>query len=250
MYLHTSNIKKILTIPSYILDDNSISLAAKGLYVQLYYSNSSINSLKELTNYTNNSEEELKSYFEELTKAGYITIKDNRCDLLQKAVSDRSSKKTDVETASNYTEVVQEKPKSAYEKMILLIQSYKFNEKIENLLITYFEKWLNGRGRFAQADKLHGYVVRAKINDLVSFKLSDDDMITVIQESIDNEWFKFVNPANKVKNNTSNSSSNFDKTKLKSGTYTQEEIDRILKKKAELESEDVDSDDEDNDEEE
>ena len=74
-------------------------------------------------------------------------------------------------------------------------------------------------------------------------------MITVIQESIDNEWFKFVNPANKVKNNTSNSSSNFDKTKLKSGTYTQEEIDRILKKKAELESDDVDSDDEDDEEE-
>ena len=73
-----------------------------------------------------------------------------------------------------------------------LIDEYKLGENVTQLLKVYFEKWLNKRGRFADADELHGYVVRAKIGELVSFHLSDDDMITCIQNSIDKETLRKV----------------------------------------------------------
>ena len=235
MFVHTTSIKKILTIPSYILDDPNVSLGAKGLYVQLYYSNNSICSLNELTSTVNSTEEELKKYFQELADTGYIVIKDNKCDLLQKAVSSRSKNKTDVEEAAVYAETVQPKKLSAYEKMINLINSYSLTDNVKQLLITYFEKRMNKRGRFSEAEDLHGYVVRAMIGELVSFHLSEEDEIKCIQTSIDREWFKFVNP-NNSSSNTGGSNSIFINENIESGTYTQEDIDEIKRKADELES--------------
>ena len=156
------------------------------------------------------------------------------------------AKKIDEAQVEEFKNTVQEQPKvlNAYEKMIGLINSYNFNEKITNLLIQYFETWMNRRGRFAEADALHGYIVRAKINDLVSFKMSDDDMITCIQNSIDREWFKFVdqrvstqpNVGPKQKVNTS-SHANFDKTTITSGTFTEDDIQKLKEKAKALNAE-------------
>lgn len=234
MFVHTTSIKKILTIPSYILDDPNVSLGAKGLYVQLYYSNNSICSLNELLSTVNSTEDELKKYFQELADTGYITIKDNKCDLLQKAVSSRSKNKTDTEEAAVYAETVQPKKLSAYEKMINMINSYSLSDNVKQLLITYFEKRMNKRGRFAEADDLHGYIVRAMIGELVSFHLSEEDEIKCIQTSIDREWFKFVNP--NTSSNNSGSNSIFINENIESGTYTQDDIDEIKRRADELES--------------
>ena len=127
--------------------------------------------------------------------------------------------------------------------MISLINSYNFDSKIENLLITYFENWMNKRGRFAEAEQLHGYVVRAKINELVSFHMSDDDMITCIQNSIDKEWFKFVDQRagnqSKVSTEKINRSSSitFDRTLITSGSYTEDDIESIKRKAQQLDEE-------------
>lgn len=238
MFLHTTKIRKIITLPTNYLDDPNLSLEAKGLYTQLYYSNDRITALKDLTDIVNSSEEQLKKAFNELTEYGYVTIKNDRCDLQQKAVSAKSDKKTSTEDAEKYAETTQPKTLNKFEKLMKLIESYKetnqFSEDVVALLKVYFEKWMNKRGRFVEADDLHGYIVRAKIGDLISFHASDDEMINIIQQSIDKEWFKFVKPNSETA--TQGNVSAFDKTKLESGTYTQEEIDNILKRKQELES--------------
>ena len=48
MFLHTSGFRKIISLPSYILDDERLSIGAKGLFVQLFYSNDNICALNDL----------------------------------------------------------------------------------------------------------------------------------------------------------------------------------------------------------
>ena len=62
MFVHTSGFRKTMTIPTYILDDERVSIGAKGLFIQLFYSNDNICSLGELCKYTSTNEEELKKY--------------------------------------------------------------------------------------------------------------------------------------------------------------------------------------------
>lgn len=232
--------RDFIVVPSIIFEDARLSIGAKGLYAQLYYS-TNISSLEEITDYTTSSKEELDAWFDELTSVGYILIKDKQAEFVIKPQGAKTvAKKLDQDAVDNFKDAVKEEPKplSAYDKMVGLVNSYGFDPKVENMLITYFEKWLNKRGRFAEADPLHGYVVRARIGDLVSFHLSDEDMITCIQNSIDKEWFKFVNPNdgnNNSKPNTDRSSSGqFDKTTLVSGSYTAEDIAKIKEQAAKL----------------
>jgi DNA-binding transcriptional regulator YhcF (GntR family) len=238
MFLHTSSIKKIVTMPAYILEDPNVSLAAKGLYIQLYYSNKSICSLAELSTFVDASEEELKKTFEELTEAGYVVIKNSKCELLQKAVSSKSTKKTTVEEATAYAETTQPKKLNIYEKMTGLVNRYDLPENVKQLLITYFSNWLGKKGRFAEADALHGNRVMAMIGDLISFHLSEDDIIDCIQTSIDKGWYKFVDPTKKstTTETTSVNSSNFNKEDLVSGSYTQDEIDQLKERAKQLEA--------------
>ena len=220
-----------ITIPSIIFDDNRVSIGAKGLYAQLYYSNSQIESLDDITNITSSTKDEITKWFNELNTIGYLSVKDNICTMVIKPQSEKTvAKKLDMDAVKTFTETSHEKEKTAnaYEKMIRLIKSFKFDPKVANLLITYFEKWLNKRGRFAEAEPLHSYVVRARINDLIAFKMCDEDMIKCIQQSIDKEWFKFVDP--RIGNASFVS---FDKTVLTSGSYTEDDIKKI-KERAEM----------------
>lgn len=240
--------RDFMVLPALIFEDERISIGAKGLYAQLYYSSSSISSLEELTEVSTSTKEELDTFFDELVKIGYIVInKKGEAEFAIKTQNEKTvAKKIDEDKVEEFKNTVQEQPKvlNAYEKMVGLINSYNFNEKITNLLIQYFETWMNKRGRFAEAEPIHGYIVRAKINDLVSFKMSDDDMITCIQNSIDREWFKFVDqragtqpkvePKQKV--NTS-SHANFDKTTITSGSFTEEDIQKIKEQAEALDKE-------------
>ena len=47
--------RDFMVIPALIFDDERLSIGAKGLYAQLYYSSSSISSLDELTDVSNSS---------------------------------------------------------------------------------------------------------------------------------------------------------------------------------------------------
>ena len=240
--------RDFMVLPALIFEDERLSIGAKGLYAQLYYSSSSISSLEELTEVSTSTKEELDTFFDELIKIGYIVInKKGEAEFAIKTQNEKTvAKKIDEAQVEEFKNAVQEQPKvlNAYEKMVGLINSYNFNEKITNLLIQYFETWMNRRGRFADADALHGYVVRAKINDLVSFKMSDDDMITCIQNSIDREWFKFVDqragsqPKVEPKQRVNTSShATFDKTMISSGSYTEEDIQKIKERAEALDAE-------------
>lgn len=233
MFLHTSGFRKIISIPSYILDDNRISLGAKGLFIQLFYSNDNICSLKELRELTSNTEEELNCYFNELASAGYVVISDKKCELKHKAVSERKAKETTEEAVTQYANSTQPKKKSAYEYIQDVVNSYDLPINVKQLLITYFATWLSKKGRFAEADSLHKNRVMQIIGEFISYHLSEPDMITCIQQSIDKGWYKLVSP-----NNISNSSNfnQFDKTTLVSGSYTKEDIEDIKRRAEEIEN--------------
>ena len=228
-FVHIPTHRGFTTIPSTILDDNRISMGAKGLYIQMFYSNKVINSLEDVADdLTTSTKEEIQSWFTELANIGYLVVKKDRCDLVIKTQGEKTvAKKLDEDAIKEFAEkkVEPEKTLNAYEKMVGLVTSYGQSEPVTQMLITYFERWLNKRGRFVDADDLHGYVVRAKIGELISFHLSDEDMITCIQQSIDREWFKFVPPEKKE-------FKAFDKSEITSGSYTEEDI-RKIKERAE-----------------
>ena len=231
MFLNTPSIRSYLTLPAHIFSDERLSIGAKGLYAQLVYSTEKITCLEDLTSLTSSTKEEIKTWWDELNSTGYIEVPksgtDKRGTLKDKPQSQKTiDKKLDQEAVNEYAEKTIEKSLNAYEKLMKLIDEYKLGENVTQLLKVYFEKWLNKRGRFADADELHGYVVRAKIGELVSFHLSDDDMITCIQNSIDKEWFKFVNP-NSAQASSGPSFKQFDKAVLRSGSYTEDDIKEI-----------------------
>lgn len=239
--------RDFMVLPALIFEDERISIGAKGLYAQLYYSSSSISSLEEIVQVSTNTKEELDDYFDELVNVGYIIVKKGQAEFAIRTQSEKTvAKKVDQESVDDFKNTVQEQPKvlNAYEKMIGLINTYKFDSKVTNLLISYFENWLNRKGRYADTDPLHGYTVRNRINTLVSFHMSDEDMITCIQNSIDKEWFVFVDHrlgaqpkiTSNAKINTSSIAS-FDKSQLTSGSYTEADIQAIKDKAQALDAE-------------
>ena len=230
MFLHTSGFRKIISLPSYILDDERLSIGAKGLFVQLFYSNDNICALNDLCKLTTSTEDELKQYFNELAEAGYITITDKKCELKHKAVSERKAKETSKEAVEKYSETTQPKKKSAYEYIVDTVNSYDLPTNVKQLLITYFGNWLGRKGRFAEADPLHKNRVMQIIGEFVSYHLSEPDMITCVQQSIDRGWYKLVPP----KDNTTTAVNSFDKTQLTSGSYTKEDINAIKRKAEEM----------------
>lgn len=225
-----------ITVPSIIFEDDRVSLGAKGLYVQLYNSNAEIKSLEDLTTITTSTKEEIDAWFLELNKIGYISInKDGSCSMNIKTQMEKTvARKLDEEAVKEFSNKVVEQPKplNKFEKLMKMIESYKFDVKVENLLKEYFTNWMNRVGRYGEGDDLHGPVARANINTLVSFHMSDADMITCIQQSIDMQWRKFVDHRLSKR-----PSKTFDKTILTSGSYTEEEAKQIKEKARLLEAE-------------
>lgn len=235
--------KGYLTLPSQIFEDSRVSIGAKGLYAQLYYSNKTISSIQDLVEVTSSTKEELDTWLNELSEIGYFVMnKDGTGRLVAKTQGEKTvAKKLDKDAIEEFANKTVEKPKpmSAFEKLMGMIESYHFNEKVESLLKEYFINWLNGVGRYGEGDALHGPVARSCINTLVSFNMSDEDMITCIKKSIDMQWRKFVDhrlsspttvtaPATPFKK--------FDKSTLTSGSYTEEDIEDIKRRAAEYEA--------------
>ena len=234
MFINTEKVKKILTIQANIFDDSRVSLGAKGLFTQIYYCNKDISTLNDLLKYINNTEEELKALFEELVTTGYI-VKTKTGFKLVTSVSNKDKQGIEnveevIKEANEYAEQTQPKALSIFDKIKLIIDSYntvdetKIAPAVKNLLLIYFEQRLAKTGRFSEAGDLHANQVRAMIGELVSFHLSEDQELECIQTAIDKQWFKFVKPTPKP---------TFDKTKIKSGTYSEADVEK-LKKKAKL----------------
>ena len=237
--------KDFMVIPSIIFNDERLSISAKGLYSQLYYSSSDISSLEELVDWSTSSKEDIFAWFDELTKVGYITVdnKGNASFAIKTQSEHTVSKKLDQNNVDTFKNTVQEKPEplSAYQKMVNMINDYKFSENITKLLIEYFENRLNKRGRFEEGEPLHGYVVRAMLNDLVNFNMSDEEMAKCVKNSIDNQWYKFFDNRKNVQNEVQNSGrSSFmalDKNSISSGSYTEDDIKKIKERAKELDAE-------------
>lgn len=230
---------RTVSVPIDILDDPNVSLNAKGLYVLLSHRTDTIEKLEDLTIFTNNTKEELVSCFEELTENGYLVKKRSGFELQIKSTikSKRTTKEEATEFAENATKVV---PLNKYQKLMKLIERYQtnnqFSPNLTSLLKVYFEKWLNKKDRFANADDLHGQTVQAKIGNLISLHITDDLMIKSVQNSIDHGWFDFYNP-NKVDDGfvqNTVQSRNFNPTGIVSGTYTKKDIENIKKRAEEL----------------
>lgn len=230
MFVKIPTMRKYMTIPSNIFDDNRLSIGAKGLYVQLIYSNDNINSLHEIEEYSSSNKAELDKLFNELAEFGYVVVKNKSCNIIAKPqMKETIDKKINREEVKEYTEITKDKPKSAYEKMVSIIRSYDLPKNVKNLLIVYFTNWLNKKGRYEEADTLHSTKVRMLIGDLISFHLGEDDMITCVQSAIDHEYFKFIIPNKKF--------NQFDKSTITSGSYTAEDIKKIKEKAAMMNAE-------------
>jgi DNA-binding transcriptional regulator YhcF (GntR family) len=239
MFLSVKKIRKMFTFPADIMNDPNVSIGAKGLYVQLQYSNDTICSLNELCTFVNSTEEELKKYFNELTETGYITITDNKCELLTKPVTSRSSKKTDVEESAKYAETVQEKKKNAYEIMVDIVNEYELAQNVKNLLITFFDNWFRGKGRYAEASKLNRGRVRQIIGNLIGYHLTEEEQIECIKHSIDKQYYDLfdIRKSGKAKEPI------FDSKKLKSDTYSEDEMEDLMKRLAQRNGEDEENED-------
>ena len=232
MLLKTQGIRKMFTMPVDVLNDNRLSIGAKGLYTQILYSNDDICSLEDLTKLSTTPIEELKAYFEELTTVGYIEMNNKQAKLKNTAPKTVENVEEKVKEAKEYAETTQAPKLSIYDKIKLIIEGYDLSPNVQQLLLVYFEARLGKKGRFAESDDLHANQVRAMIGDLVSFHLSEEDQITCIQTSIDKQWFKFIAPAAQPKAAVPT----FDKSKLQSGNYTIDDIAEIKKKAEALEA--------------
>ncbi len=235
--------KDFMVLPALIFEDERLSIGAKGLYAQLYYSSAGISSLEELESLSTTKKDELDKYFDELTSVGYIALdKKGGAEFVIKPQQEKTvARKLDKEAVDTFKNTVQEQPKvlNAFEKLMGMIESYKFDPKVENCLKTYFTKWLNGEGRFGEGEPLHGPIARANINTLVSFHMSDEDMISCIMTSTDRQWRKFVDQRQGSQPKPTGSTSSFatfDKTSLSSGSYTKEDIEKIKEKAEALEA--------------
>ena len=230
MLLKTQGIRKMFTMPVDVLNDNRLSIGAKGLYTQILYSNDDICSLEDLTKLSTTPLEELKAYFAELTTVGYVEMNNKQAKLKNTAPKSVENVEEKVKEAEEYAETTQAPKLNIFDKIKLIIDSYntsddiKITPAVKNLLLIYFEQRLNRVGRFTEAGDLHANQVRAMIGELISFHLSEDQELECIQTAIDKQWFKFVKPTPKP---------TFDKTKIKSGTYSEADVEK-LKKKAKL----------------
>ena len=234
-FANLQGIKKMITVPSYVFDDERVSLGAKGLYVQIIYSNNNASILKDFTQFANVGEKELESYFNELAEYGYVEFKDSQtCKVLSQPPKSKVDKQN-VENAKEYAKTEAPPQLNIYEKMEGIVNGFDLPVNTKQALIVYFTKRLNKQGRFANAPALHKYLVQSLVSDLVSFHLNEEDQIACVQLSTDKEWFKFFRPSGAQTVNTPTPAprrTSFDTTaETISGSYTEEDI-KALKERA------------------
>lgn len=192
-FVNIPKLKKYVTVPAFIFDDNRLSIGAKGLYVQLLYSTNTVSSLDEVAELTASTAEEVKTYFNELATVGYVTVKDGMCSLNEKTQSEKTvAKKLDTTAVEEFAETKKAKDESMHTRVVELITSYALDARLTNMLIEYFDNWIFRKGRYEEAYKLTITKARELINELIGFGMTVDEMIQCVQLSIKKEYYQFV----------------------------------------------------------
>ena len=229
---------KMMSICSIFLENVDISLGAKGLYAMLFYMNKNISSLDDIVEYSNTSKEDTIKYYDELVNAGFIVISNTR-NGMKVELKREPARLKQIEESKELSEeskelVNEEKTTSKYEKIEKIIKAYDLPDNVKNLLVSYFEKWLNKRDSFEKAPELHSYIVMEVINKFIALELSEADMIKSIRKSTEKGWHNFYNPnEGRMSNSTT---SMFDKNSLESGTWTLEDREKARKRAEELQN--------------
>ena len=228
--IKVSDIKTMVTLPAYILDDERVSLSAKGLYVQICFSKNDILSLSDITTLANNTEEEITQYINELIDKGYLDYKNSTYSLKQKPITSKTIEKRNIKEVKESIKEAEITPvvkKNKFDFIRDRVNASDFSTSVKVLLIDYFIKWLKGEDRF-EGQVLHKNMVDGRIESLRSireeFHLNQTELEKCVKQSIENHWFKFVWPLAEKPN------SNFDKNVLTSGSYSSEEIEEIKRK--------------------
>ena len=113
----------------------------------------------------------------------------------------------------------------------IITTKYEFSDLVVNKLMEYFTKRVNKEGRFDEAEDLHGKDVHSLLIQLRNFKMTDAELLSCIQESINKEYFIFCdNRKNSSSTPTTSTFKPFDKTVMTSGSFTEEDIQKIREK--------------------
>ena len=137
MLLKTQGIRKMFTMPVDVLNDNRLSIGAKGLYTQILYSNDDICSLEDLTKLSTTPLEELKAYFAELTTVGYVEMNNKQAKLKNTAPKSVENVEEKVKEAEEYAETTQAPKLSIYDKIKIIIDELSTSPIYDVNLMSY-----------------------------------------------------------------------------------------------------------------
>lgn len=195
--------KKYITLPANIFEDDRLSIGAKGLYTQLYYSNERICTFEDLLEVTTSTKEDIQNWYNELIEIGYLVVEKDKktektsCTLVMIPKGEKTvAKKLDKKSSDDFFETTTEEVKtdSLHTRIVKLIESYSLDSRINNLLIEFFDHWIFREGRYSETGNITETRARELINDLISFELTVEESISCIKYSISKEYYNFFNP--------------------------------------------------------
>ena len=147
-----------------------------------------------------------KNYAKAIKLKAYITTNQKKADELKakidemnKSINILSEEKVKAEEnrkdrVDALSETVVPKEDSLHNRIVKLIESYSLDSVINNFLIEFFDHWIFREGRYSEAYKINETNAQRLINELLSFNLSNDEMLDCIKLSIDKQYYQFINP--------------------------------------------------------
>ena len=216
---------KYCTIPIHFLEDESLSLEAKGLLSLLYakdYSEFDDILTDEFT------KDKLLVSLNELSSKGYLEMSGDNYNISYKSSKSKQNNDTSIEEVKTKedinTEVETTKKLNLYEKCMNAIDEFTEDVELKSALKEYLEIRLNPSkdSRLYDRKIAHLNVWKAQLNSLNTLT---GNKLDIVNQSIRNAWAKFVDiDPNKVEG-----------TPVYSNRYTKEEIEQIRERAKSLE---------------
>ena len=218
---------KYCTIPIHFLEDENLSLEAKGLLSLLFAKNYS--DFDSILNDTL-TKEKLSKVLSELSNLGYLVQDGNTYSISYKSSKSKQGDDIAAETIKTKEELEQTgevtKKLNLYEKCMNAIEEFTVNEDLRNILRQYLDIRLNPSKGSRLEDKRIAHVNqwKAQLNTLNQLS---GNKIDIVKQSITNAWAKFVD----VKSNS------VEHAPVLSDRYTKEEIEKIKERAKSLDKE-------------
>lgn len=218
--------KSYSTIPMNAINDSKLSLRAKCIYAILFSAHN-IKSLGDIKNLTCDSIEVVQEAINELIATGYIEKTENYTYKVNIAPNKKVATITEVDSdmpyvheMPSYEPLAAPKPKdNKFTKMVNIIKEYTENGALRQALVEYFAARLHPDidSRFASAGDLQIYQIKRILETLDNTK--GNDKVAIVRYCLEKQYFKFFDlPEKKTLDG------------VKSGTYTQEEINDIKRR--------------------